>query len=461
MAMGRLALSSKFPYIRLRSLRVAKTRNDEKAPLLREFIYLDEISLASLLASQKGEITDNVTAKSEAALLAEVGGKISAKPIPGASAEVTSRLQSTNSNAVQTVRKANAQSLFRELYMLHNLRKIQPVNEGEIPEKLDDLFANPEKYAAFKASTLNRGDLVEFHVQLSASWIFQMSTMIAEFSDMFDESPALFIENVKFSDLYNAKNANKIINRLLAGLVPIDGIASGYSVIIDGKEEYIVANAVADHLGMDAVPLKVVGVTELSAYWKDIRRVLFANNEFTVLCRLSRSGLQTEWNPIKAADIFRDFVPDLAAQIEESSKMAMMASSESASTQAPDPLQSQLIFAIAKYKDIILSKLSNKTDDFTVDSIDEKISHMEFYSATAEGQRLAFTEVKALIEDLTGQNINPQIDFSARERARKVTKLPFFPDLAVPNAKEVATTPVLLEPKKSRMLDVEVVAIYW
>ncbi|MDQ1229671.1 hypothetical protein QE379_001097 [Sphingomonas sp. SORGH_AS 879] len=460
MVLGRLAFSSRFPYIRLRSTRVLQTRSDDKAPL-REFIYLDEISLASLLASQKGEITDNITAKSEAALLAEIGGKISAKPIPGASAEVTSRLQSTNSSAIQTVRKANAQSLFRELHMLKNLRKIQPNNKGELPEKLDDLFSDPHTYSAFKASELNRGDLVEFHVQLSASWIFQMSTMIAEFSDMFDESPALFIENVKFSDLYNAKNANKIINRLLAGLVPIDGIASGYSVVIDGTDEYIVKNMVVDHLGLDSIPLKVVGVTEHSAYWKDIRRVLFANNEFTVLCRLSKAGLQTEWNPIKAADIFRDFVPDLAAQIEESSKMAMMASSENASKQSPDPSHSQLIFAIGKYKDILLSEIDDKITDVVLESIDERISQIVFYPDTAEGQRLAFAQVKALIEELTGQNVSPQIDFDARERSRKAMKLPFFPDISVSKAKEVTTIPVLLEPKKSRMLDVEVVAIYW
>ena len=460
MMLGRLTFSSRFPYIRLRPARVLRTSNDEKSPL-REFIYLDEISLASLLASQKGEITDNITAKSEAALLAEIGGKISAKPIPGASAEVTSRLQSTNSNAVQTVRKANAQSLFRELHMLQNLRKIQPNNKEDLPENLDDLFSYPEKYAAFKASELIRGDLVEFHVQLSASWIFQMSTMIAEFSDMFDESPALFIENVKFADLYNAKNANKIINRLLAGLVPIDGIASGYSVVIDGIDEYIIENTVINHLGIDSIPLKVVGVTEHSAYWKDIRRVLFANNEFTVLCRLSKSGLQTEWNPIKAADIFRDFVPDLAAQIEESSKMAMMASSKDTSKQSPDPLHSQLIFAVSKYKDILLSTITDEIPDALLESIDERISQMAFYSDTAEGQRLAFSQVKALIEELTGQNVTPKIDFSARERARKVMKLPFFPDVSVSEANDVTTPPVLLEPKKSRMLDVEVVAIYW
>jgi hypothetical protein len=377
-AQSKFALSRKFPYVRLRSSLLSQTRNDEKAPL-REFIYLDEISLASLLASQKGEITDNVMAKSEAALLTEVGGKISAKPIPGASAEITSRLQSTNSNAVQTVRKANAQSLFRELHMLQNLRKIQANHRTETPDQSDDLFSQPERYAAYKASDLNRGDLLEFRVQLSASWIFQISTMIAEFSDMFDESSTLFIDNVKFMDIYNAKNANKIINRLLAGLVPIDGIASEYSIAMDGLDEYIVKNTHADHLQLNLIPLKIVGVTEHSAYWKDIRRVLFANNDFTVLCRLSKSGLQAEWNPIKAADMFREFIPDLATQIEESSKMAMMASSNDPTTPSPDLMHSQLIFAIGKYKDILLSKLETEITDAVLDVIDERISQMVFF----------------------------------------------------------------------------------
>jgi hypothetical protein len=230
---------------------------------------------------------------------------------------------------------------------------------------------------------------------------------------------------------------------------------------MDGLDEYIVKNTHADHLQLNLIPLKIVGVTEHSAYWKDIRRVLFANNDFTVLCRLSKSGLQAEWNPIKAADMFREFIPDLATQIEVSSKMAMMASSNDPTTPSPDLMHSQLIFAIGKYKDILLSKLETEITDAVLDVIDERISQMVFHSATAEGQRLAFSQVKVLIEELTNQNVTSQIDFDARERARKVTNLPLFPDLSASKANEVTTTPVLLEPKKARMLDVEVVAIYW
>ncbi|MBF7015659.1 hypothetical protein QUC32_28715 (plasmid) [Novosphingobium resinovorum] len=460
MISNKLAFSSIFPYLGLKSTSQSSNIENSKAPL-REFIYLDEISLSSLLASQKGEITDNITAKSEVALLAESGGKISAKSAVGPAAEITSRFQSTNSNAIQTVRKANAQSLFRELHMLQNLRKIQPETAVNLPDSMDILFSNPEEYSAYKSTDLKRGDLLEFRVRLSASWIFQISSMIAEFSDMFDDSPTMFIENVKFSDLYNAKNANKIINRLLAGLIPIDGIASDYSVVLDGKEEYIVDNRALENFDIETAPLKIVGVTEHSAYWKDIRRVLFAENEFTVLCRLSKSGLQSDWNPIKAADIFRDFVPDLAKQIEESSKMAMLASTDSSPNGGSEPLNNQLLMALIKYKEIILSSLVKKISDTASDNIDRSIALRNFVFETAEGQRAAFSQVKAVIEDVSGEIIAPEADFSARERARKALNLPLFPDFAKSKDSQFTPTPVMLDSKRSRMLDVEVVAIYW
>src|SRR6185503_20531729 len=140
--------------------------------------------------------------------LAEVGGKVgmSAPLLP--SAETMSRFQTSNSSSLQTLRKANAQSLFRELHRLEHLRRIRPVKHHHAIQSIADLLSAGNGDMIYKASELKRGDLVEFRVKLSASWIFQVSTMVAEFSDMFDESPALFMNHVKFSDLYQAKNAN-------------------------------------------------------------------------------------------------------------------------------------------------------------------------------------------------------------------------------------------------------------
>ena len=311
-----LSLSRSFPWITWHSGKSSPERQLDREPL-REFVYLDEVSLASLLASQKGELTENITAQSEEALLAEASGKIGTNVPLLPSAEATSRFQTTNSSTLQTVRKANVQSLFRELYKLEHLRRIRPVTNASPVKSVSELLSMTSDGLIYKTSDLQRGDLVEFRVRLSASWIFQMSTMVAEFSEMFDESPALFVDHVRFADLYQAKNANKIINKLLAGLVPIDGLAPDYVVFENDGEDYIAHKDVVSELEISTTPLQIVGVTDHLAYWKDIRRILFAENEFTMLCRLSKSGVQDDWNPIKVADIFKEFSPHLARQIEE------------------------------------------------------------------------------------------------------------------------------------------------
>lgn len=432
----------------------------EREPL-REFVYLDEVSLASLLASQKGEITDNITARDDEGFLVEAGGKVSTSAPLLPSAEATSRFQTTNSSSLQTVRKSNAQSLFRELHKIDGLRKIQPTNINDAANSLDELFDQSYKNSVYKASDLRRGDLVEFKVSLSASWIFQINTLVAEFSDMFDENPAMFIDSVKFYDLYQARNANKIINKLLAGLIPIDGKVSEYSVISYQEEEYIAHNESLGDLPLDKMPLQIVGVTQHIAYWKDIRRILFADNEFTVLCRMSRSGIQNGWNPIKLADVFKEFAPDLANQIETSSRIAIAQSSNDQPAESIEPNVALLMFALVRYKDVLIETSGLVISEIDLSQIDRMIAELKLEASTAEGQRAAFARVSSMVQIVTGNDIDPTVDLRARERVRTALNLPLFPDLSEKSPQAVAAQSILLESRKPRLLDVEVVAIYW
>lgn len=428
---------------------------------LREFVYLDEVSLASLLASQKGEITENITSQSGDQSIAEVGGKIASNTPLMPSGELNSRFQTTNSSSLQTVRKANAQSLFRELHKLDYLRKIKPVEVSDSATSMDDLRASRFGQVVHQESDLKRGDLVEFKVRLSASWIFQMSTMVAEFSEMFDESPTLFMGHVKFTDLYQAKNANKIISKLLAGLIPVDGVVSDYVVVCDGTDKLIAHRDAVSRLDTDHRPLRIVGVTDHLAYWKDIRRVLFADNEFTMLCRLSKSGIQNDWNPIKVADIFREFAPDLSQQIETASKAAMVQSAAGQRDERVEPVPSQLALALVRYKDLLLSEMEHNVADDELSELDRLISSLPLENTSAEGQRAAFARVKGLIEVSTQRQIDSSVDFAARETVRKNLDLPLFPRTKTQEDQPPMIESTMVQERESNLLDVEVVAIYW
>lgn len=455
-----LNFSRNFPWIRFH-----KKSKYLKPPVtsepLREFIYLDEVSLASLLASQKGELTENITSQLEEGRLLESSAKTGVNGPLLPSAEASSRFQTTNSTALQTVRKANAQSLFRELHKLEHLRKIKPIKWVPKEAKFSEFIAFPDGKSVFKASDLKRGDLVEFQVKLSASWIFQMSTMVAEFSEMFEESPALFLDNVKFSDLYQAKNANKIINKLLAGLVPIDGLVTEYKVVNYDGLDYVVHNSAIEQFSLDSRPLQVVGVTEHLAYWKDIRRILFADSEFTVLCRLAKTGLQTEWNPIKVADIFSQFAPDLAGQIEASSRAAIAQSSQKREVPEMDAQSQKLMVAMLRYKDLIIEGLERDISDQESEQIDRSIAKVQFVSNSAEGQRAAFSQTRAIIEAAIGQAIETNADLKLRDRVRIAQDLPLLPTLSVSEGPVPDPESLGTDTSGNDLLDVEVVAIYW
>ncbi|MCF4167533.1 hypothetical protein L2U69_17940 [Zavarzinia compransoris] len=450
----------KFPCIGRKKFKSGRNIEETPEPL-REFVYLDEVSLGSLLASQKGEITENITSQIENERIAEIGGKISASGPVLPSAEINSRFQTINSNALQTLRKATAQSLFRELHKLPNLRKIHPIEVDEVAESFENLFSGNFPKAIYNAGDLTRGDLVEFRVKLSASWIFQISSMVAEFSDMFDESPTLFMGHVKFTDLYQAKNANKIVNKLLAGLVPVDGVVSDYLVIRHGGEKFIVHKDITKKLKADFSPLRIVGVTEHLAYWKDIRRILFADNEFTMLCRLSKNGIQTDWNPIKVADVFKELAPNLAKQIEIAGRTAMLQSASSQSEKSIESATAKLTLALARYQDKLLGKINHCLTGEQLSELDREIASLPVNGFTAEGQRAAFAAARAMIESSTGLTIESSTDLELRESIRKRFEIPLLPESSPERRRAAEESDIGAQVEDANLLDVEVVAIYW
>lgn len=64
--------------------------------VLREFIYLDDVSVDSLVASIRGSILDQITQTTGSEVLSELGSTLGASS-PAISAEVRSRLQTTTS----------------------------------------------------------------------------------------------------------------------------------------------------------------------------------------------------------------------------------------------------------------------------------------------------------------------------------------------------------------------------
>ncbi|GAA3327924.1 hypothetical protein J2S64_001624 [Paeniglutamicibacter sulfureus] len=151
----------------------------------------------------------------------------------------------------------------------------------------------------------------------------------------------------------------KVLDRFLAELVPIKSKAVHYRVVKVAGHEYIVDKRSIKDLAIKSRPLYIVGVTEKLGYWKDLRRVLFSNARFTVMCRVARTGIHDSWTPVKLADLFTDVAPgfvDLINAIE------VPKADDSTTTSQSKIRQDALRVALRAYEKALSEKLNIDVD---------------------------------------------------------------------------------------------------
>ncbi|MFN7128645.1 MAG: hypothetical protein ACK4OJ_06225 [Brevundimonas sp.] len=427
---------------------------------LREFVYLDEVSLRSLLSSQKGEITDTTSQQLADTVLAEAGGKASVDA-QVAKAELTSRFQTTNSSTLQTSKKATVQSWFRELHGLPGLRLIEAGADPHAAPTVTALLETQDPSVLLPVSRLGRGELVEFRVKLSADPVFHLGTLVSEFSGMADDFPDMFSAKNADETLREMLPINKILQRLLAGLIPVRGLAVDYRVVRVEDVDYVVHEKAVAALGLESRALEVVGVTEHLAYWKDIRRVLFSHAEFTVLSRVARPGLHDSWTPVKLADLFRQLAPDLVEQINAAGRLPFMTPVIPTPT-TTDIGEARMVEALRVYASAALEEAGIVLVPETNESLEHLIQSVSDRHGSVSDQRSAFVRIGQWLSETVGVVMTAAEDLKLRDRARIETGLSLFPALAASDQGSSASSSAPVQTHdEARVLDVEIIAIYW
>lgn len=199
-------------------------------------------------------------------------------------------------------------------------------------------------------------------------------------------------------------------------------------------------------------------MTEHLAYWKDIRSVLFSEAEFTMLCRVARSALQSTWTPVKLAQLFLPFAPDLVEQINTASRSSLEGQSGGTSVNTNDLLLGQ---ALRTYKDELLVSAGKELSDDEQRRIEDTIASVQSWSGSVTGQRNAFSMVHLLMSALIEEPLDASQDLELRDRARTSSGLPLFPSLSQGMTTIIGGTATPPSDDATRLLDVEVVAIYW
>ncbi len=434
---------------------------------LREFVYLDEVSVYSLLASRQGalaaEYTNTQTNVS--------GSELSSNAGAGAGvfkAGLASKIQSTQTESIQVLRKSTVQAAFKELYEGEEERlAISPKGEGTQsppPVRTWENVENGIGDARFDGwiidpRHLRRGSLVELEVELQADAAYRAVAVVTALHDMIKESPELFASTSSLN-MDEIRAINRVLNQFLVGLIPIRCKAVDFQIAkLKGVRMLVhkgLLTQVKDAAYRNTEPLHIVGVTEERLYWKDVRRVLFSGSTFRVMCRLNHGEIRNSWVPVKLVDVLSSVAPELAEQVDQLGPLffgtpaAAGPSNRASRTPAINVLASYAA-SLAQQYDADPGSL-----DLTQAGLPAELSIEDMNDL--EVRRRAFQSVTTYVAQVVG--ITPDSVTAARLRSAALMDFGLWLD-----GQRVTQRDAVDEQKPGRIsesiLETEIVAMYW
>lgn len=443
-----------------------RAERDENAPL-REFVYLDDVSVYSLVASQVGLVVTELTETQATSLQSDATSSVGANA-GFAKAEVGARVQAGETQSSQVLRKAIVQTTFKQLYdekktslvmrplvvapLRFQARTLADLERAIVDDVVDGWIIDPDR--------LRRGQLLEMEVQLEAEPIFHAGAVISGILDIIQDDPSVF--GVRdFNELAQVSAINRMLDKLLAGLVPLRGRAIDYEVVELRGREWIVHRSVLDQLvnvPTQTRPLYLVGVAEQALFWKDLRRVLFSGSTYRVLARLARDGAQQSWTPVKLVDLLRDVAPDFATIMDNTNRGVLSAMTSAVTARQQDSEAHRVRLALVTYASLLADRCGVTVSEEELEEVGLLNASDADAARPVREWRDSFEPITKFIETRAASEIDRVTLADYRIAAR--TRVGLAPGLAekpTPRQVDVTVTP----PSDERFLDAELVAIYW
>jgi len=352
-----------------------------------------------------------------------------------AKAELASRFKGSSTASSQVLSRAVAESLFKHLYELVADRLVWSPKLDQDPQPI----------------SLERGALIEVEVELAPDPIYGFNATMGVLTDIADDYPALFDDKATALIIAEAELVTKVLERLLVGLIPLKAEVCDLSAGEVGGVAVAAPSKFFETKGIESTPLSVVGVTEQAKYWRDVRRVLFSKSKFTVLGRISRTGVQPSWTPVKLTEVMRDIAPQFPDMITRVGRVGYSAPINAREESNRDALERALLhFALAAGRESAAAR---------EDEIKEFARSQRTQADTLTQQGSAFD---ALLEWMVRSEIlstEPENMRTLKNRAREASGLKAssavasIADFVNPNPPE--------EPAPEALIDLEIIAIYW
>lgn len=444
-----------------------RSRTEVEQATRREFVYLDEVSVYSLLASHKSGVADTFTESGTATRTTDFGGSLGAY-----GTGVSAGVESSQTQSSQVVRKATVQTHFRELYEIEQLKLAIGTVEAPAPEA-ESGVGDPEamrgdsslRRRIVEPSALSRGELIEVDVELDTDPIFRLSALINSIRRLVDENEVLF-EGTGIARLDDMRAAAQVLESLLEGLVPVRGRLTEYAFVTIAGEDALVHTSKLESMPEDvrttAGPTYVVGVAEHSFFWKDIRRILFTKPRYTMFCRIASTGLSRRWRPTTTLDLLGALAPDFEVWMEEFANQADTAMAAGASgTGAISPVEAAGQSVLREFIGLLASHHNVCLESDVVDELLAGAPDDDEWLGSVDSRRSVLKEVTELLDKLLSVQTLPEIAYEARQAAIAEAALQ-HPTTALGELGPArAQSESLSTPNHERFLEAEIVAIYW
>ena len=440
------------------------------AGLLREFVYLDEVPVYSILASRKGGIATEFTESQTASLNSDVGSSLSVG-LGGTKAKHDSEIRAGHVQSSQVLRKAIIQTSFKELYDIERASLALRTPDDDCIPKIDAAADLEERFDSLAKDgwlvdpcEIRRGELLEVEIDLEADPIFRMVSVITTLRDLMEDNEHLFGNEIT-AQLPQMRSMAQVLEGLIFGLVPIRGRLVDYkSIRIDGRE-VLIHRLLLEQISSDTrptiYPAFVVGVVQRDLFWKDIRRVLFSQSQYTVFCRLAIGGMSDSWHPVKVADVLAGIVPQFDELIREFSEIARR--SIIAEADASPTLVGQDAHAgaslICAYVELLVKHHDGTLEPDVIEDVIQSTSPEHDWFSSVDGRRPVFAEVTKRVDKALGVETSSEDAYHLRQLVMCNVELS---RMQVPQASSGPGHDAVSVPdSRERFLDAEIIAIYW
>jgi hypothetical protein len=426
---------------------------------LREFVYLDEVSVYSLVASQVGLVVTEVTDTQASSLQSEVSSGLGVStPVK---AEIGSKIQASDSQSSQVLRKAIIQTTFKQLRETaerSGALRLRADADASALHTLDDVRrlaqADERSSLVVPSARLRRGDLIEMDVQLEAEPIYQAGMAMSGVLEIIEDDPAAFgMSDV--SQLAQLRLVSRMLDKVLAGLIPVRGRAVNFEAVQVDGEDWLLRTDLIGRLAERAprTPVFLVGVAQQGLFWKDVRRVLFSGSEYRVLARLNRSGLQEAWTPVKLVDVLSSVVPDFAEVMDTVNRGVLSAMSSAVTAQQSTSTDHRVRAAVLAYAAMLADRAGVDVTEAELDH-DGLLSHKVVHALGVREWREMLAPVTGFIEQRSGETFSREV--AADYRVAAVTQAGLLDSSPPAVAVELEAGD-----GSERFLDSEIIAVYW